>query len=41
MYPDWEPNKNCARKVIAPAGKFLRIYVNDFKTEEPEASNGA
>ena len=35
LYPQWEPNKNCARKVVAPTGKFLRVYLNDFNTEQP------
>ena len=39
MYPQWEQNKNCDRKIVAPIGKILRVYLNDFKIE-PVDDNG-
>ena len=34
MYPQWEPDKNCNRQIVAPIGRILRVYLNDFKIEQ-------
>lgn len=34
-YPGWQPNIDCTRKIIAPVGKIIRVYVNDIKIEPP------
>lgn len=38
-YPNWEPNKNCARKIVAGVGKIIRVYINDLNIEKPTGIN--
>ncbi len=37
-YPNFVPNQNCRRKIVAPSGKFVRVFVTDLSIEEPEFS---
>ena len=36
-YPQWESNKNCNRKLVAPMGRIFKVYLNDFALEQPSA----
>jgi hypothetical protein len=35
-YPSFVQNRNCGRKIVAPSGKFIRVYVTDLRIEVPE-----
>lgn len=32
-YPSWSPNQNCAKRINAPTGKVIRVYISDMYTE--------
>jgi hypothetical protein len=38
-YPAFQPNINCLRKIIAPEGKIIRIYVTDIQIDYPNELN--
>ena len=35
-YPNYIPNQICRRKIVAPAGKFIRVFITDLSIEQPE-----
>ena len=37
-YPTFEPFKNCARDIIAPADRIVKIYVTDISMGTPDQS---
>jgi hypothetical protein len=38
-YPNWMPNENCMRRISAPTGYVIRVYVNDYSIEDIDETN--
>ena len=38
-YPQWQSNQNCNRKIIAPHGRIIRIFITDISIEPPNNNN--
>ena len=39
-YPSFVTNLNCARKLVAPLGKIIRVYITDINIEQPDPADG-
>ena len=37
-YPTFTSNQNCQRKIIAPDGKQVRVYITDLNIESPNGN---
>lgn len=35
-YPNYVENQSCRRKIVAPVGKFIRVFITDLSIEQSE-----
>ncbi len=40
-YPTFQTNINCNRKLVAPADRIIRVYVNDLFIDYPEPTDNS
>ena len=38
-YPNWTPNIECRTRLVAPADKLIRVYINDLNIENDEGES--
>lgn len=38
-YPQWQASQDCKRRIVAPAGKYINVYITDIGIEEPSVND--